>query len=113
MTEVPPGEGLGRLVPRDVAKRTAEEYRTETPVIAVIIAETMARTKRFAFSKAEAAEALGVSVEFFDEHIDSEMRSVRRGRRRLYPVGEVIHWLWRNAEGYDPTLDATDRPPAD
>ena len=52
---------------------------------------------RLALSKAEAAAALGVSVDFFDEHIVCELRIVRRGRRRLIPVGELERWLEANA----------------
>jgi hypothetical protein len=36
-----------------------------------------------ALSKAEAAEALGVSVDFLEEHVMGELRVVRRRRRRL------------------------------
>jgi excisionase family DNA binding protein len=52
---------------------------------------------RLALSKSEAAEALGVSVDFFDEHIAPELRIVRRGRRRLIPVRELEGWLGENA----------------
>jgi excisionase family DNA binding protein len=52
---------------------------------------------RLALSKLEAAEALGVSVDFFDDHIASELRIVRRGRRRLISVRELERWLDENA----------------
>ena len=61
--------------------RRAETGRLET------------QTARLAYSRAEAAAALGVSVDFFDEHIAHEVRAVRRGRRRLYPVRELVRWL--------------------
>ena len=48
---------------------------------------------RLAFSKVEAAQALGVSVDFFEEHVMHELRIVRRGRRRLIPVRELERWL--------------------
>ena len=48
---------------------------------------------RLALSKAEAAQALGVSVDYFEDHIISELRIVRRGRRRLIPVNELQKWL--------------------
>jgi excisionase family DNA binding protein len=48
---------------------------------------------RLAMTKQEAAEALGVSVDFFDEHIAHELCMVRRGRRRLVPVRELERWL--------------------
>lgn len=51
-----------------------------------------------ALSKQEAAEALGVSVDFFDEQIAHELRMVRRGRRRLVPVRELERWLSEQAD---------------
>ena len=53
---------------------------------------------RLALSKREASEALGVSVDFFEEHVMHELRMVRRGRRRLIPIGELERWLEANAE---------------
>lgn len=54
---------------------------------------------RLAVNKTDAAGMLGVSVDFFDEHIEPELRSVRRGRRVLFPVCELEAWLDRNATG--------------
>jgi excisionase family DNA binding protein len=48
---------------------------------------------RLALTRTEAAEALGVSVDFFDEHIAPELRIVRIGRRRLIAVDELRRWL--------------------
>lgn len=45
----------------------------------------------------EAAAALGVSRDFFDEHVLPELRIVRRGRKRLVPVRELERWLAENA----------------
>jgi len=53
---------------------------------------------RLALTKAEAAEALGVSVDFFEDHIMCELRIVRRGRRRLIPVTELVRWLESSAD---------------
>src|SRR3954468_15387803 len=52
---------------------------------------------RLAFTKAEAAEALGVSVDFFEDHIMCELGIVRRGRGGLIPVAERVRWLERSA----------------
>ena len=52
---------------------------------------------RLALSKREAADALGVRVDFFEEHVMHELRVVRRGRRRLIPVCELEPWLDANA----------------
>jgi excisionase family DNA binding protein len=54
--------------------------------------------RRLAVSKREAAAALGVSVDFFEEQIAHELRMVRRGRRRLVPVRELERWLDKHAD---------------
>lgn len=48
---------------------------------------------RLALSPDEAAAALGVSRDHFDEHIGPELRIVRRGRRKLVPTAELTRWL--------------------
>ena len=63
---------------------------------AVIVVQAPALL-RLALSKAEAAEALGVSVDFFEEHIQPDLKVVYRGRRRLIPVRELEAWLERSA----------------
>lgn len=63
-----------------------------------VVGVMLANTPRLALNKSEASESLGVSVDFFDEYVGPEVRSVRRGRRQLYPVGELVYWLWRAAE---------------
>jgi excisionase family DNA binding protein len=55
------------------------------------------RPPRLALSQQEAAEALGVSADFFQHHLRHEIRCVRRGRRRLYPVAELQRWLEEQA----------------
>jgi excisionase family DNA binding protein len=52
---------------------------------------------RLALSKKEAAASLGVSVDFFEEHIQPELGIVYRGRRRLIPVSRLQQWLDTNA----------------
>lgn len=54
-------------------------------------------TTRLALSPIEAAIALGVSRDFFDQHLLPELRIVRRGRRRLIPVRELERWLDQHA----------------
>jgi hypothetical protein len=53
---------------------------------------------RLALTPAEAAAAIGVGPDFFAEHVGTELRIVRRGRKRLIPVEELSRWLDRNAE---------------
>lgn len=58
---------------------------------------------RLALSRTEAASALGVSVDFFDQHVLPELRVVRRGRRRLIAIEELRRWLDDSAfRGVDP-----------
>jgi excisionase family DNA binding protein len=50
-----------------------------------------------ALNPAEAAEALGVSRDFYDEHVLPDLRVVRRGRKVLVSVAELERWLAREA----------------
>lgn len=46
----------------------------------------------------EAARMLGVSRDYFDEHIKPELRIIHRGTRTvLVPVAELVRWIERNA----------------
>ena len=53
---------------------------------------------RVALSIQEACAALGCSWDFWREHVEPEVRIVRRGRRRLVPVTELTRWLEAHAE---------------
>jgi hypothetical protein len=59
--------------------------------------ESKPTTLRLAYSPDEAAQALGVSRDFFDEHIACELPIIRRGRRKLVPIGALERWLIENA----------------
>jgi excisionase family DNA binding protein len=52
---------------------------------------------RLAVSPDEAAAVLGVSRDYFDEHVMGELRVVRRGRRILVGLAELERWLDRAA----------------
>jgi excisionase family DNA binding protein len=52
---------------------------------------------RLAVSPDEAAAVLGVSRDYFDEHVIGDLRVVRRGRRILVPLAELERWLDRSA----------------
>jgi hypothetical protein len=53
---------------------------------------------RLAVTRAEAARALGVSINSFERHVQPALRIVRRGKLRLIPVREIERWLEENAE---------------
>lgn len=55
-------------------------------------------SQRLALSRAEAAQALGVSIDYLDDHVVAELRVVRVGRRKLIPVTELERWLDEHAE---------------
>ncbi len=48
-------------------------------------------------SPQEAADALGVSRDYFDAHVKPELRVIRRGRLVLVPVRELERWVDENA----------------
>ncbi len=52
---------------------------------------------RLTLTPQEAADALGVSRDFFDEHVKPELRVIRRGRLVLVPVRELERWVDENA----------------
>ena len=60
--------------------------------------ERRATAHRLAITRAEAAWALGVSINSFERHVQPELRIVRRGKLRLIPMREIERWLEENAE---------------
>jgi 5S rRNA maturation endonuclease (ribonuclease M5) len=60
-------------------------------------ATSMASVPRVALTPVEAAASIGVSRDFFDEHVKPELRVVRRGRLVLVPVEELRRWVEREA----------------
>jgi hypothetical protein len=51
-----------------------------------------------ALPKPLAAEALGMSVDSFERYVMADVRCIRRGRLRLYPVTELQRWADENAQ---------------
>jgi hypothetical protein len=68
----------------------------DRPLLRMVVVDA-GPVARVALSKTEAAAALGVSPDYFHEHIAPELRLVRRGRRQLVPVAELLRWLEENA----------------
>jgi len=80
------GAGVGMIEPsQDRSPAAFLSRMTRTPV------------PRLAFSPDEAAASLGVSRDYFDEHVLPELRTVRRGRRRLVPIRDLERWLSESA----------------
>jgi hypothetical protein len=52
---------------------------------------------RPALGAEEAAQSLGASRRFFLDHIAPDVRTIRVGRRKLYPVRELEAWVADNA----------------
>ena len=52
---------------------------------------------RIALTAAEAADALGMSVDSLERFVQPQVRIIRRGRLRLFPVGELERWTQENS----------------
>jgi hypothetical protein len=63
-----------------------EKPKTKTPIT------------RLALSKTEAAEAIGCSVDFLEEHVWPELKIIRRGRLCFVAVAELERWLTAEAQ---------------
>lgn len=61
------------------------------------IAAVPSSAPRLALTRAEAARALGMSMDSFERYVQPELRLVRRGKLRLIPVAEIERWLVENA----------------
>lgn len=64
----------------------------------VMARKLAASIPRIALTPAEAAAAIGVGPDFFDEKVAPDLRLIRRGRKRLVPVTELERWTAENAE---------------
>jgi hypothetical protein len=53
---------------------------------------------RIALTPSEAAAAIGVGPDFFDENVAPHLRLIRRGRKRLVPVRELERWVTESSE---------------
>jgi excisionase family DNA binding protein len=58
---------------------------------------TRGAVPRLALTPEEAAGSLGVSRDFFDQHVKPDLRVIRRGRLVLVPVRELERWTEENA----------------
>jgi hypothetical protein len=65
--------------------------------MAVSVGGQRRSVQRVALTRLEAAEALGISIDSFERHVQPEVRLIRRGRMRLVPVRELERWAAENA----------------
>ncbi len=54
--------------------------------------------EKLGYSKPDAAEALGMSVDSFERHVQPELRVVRRGKLRIFSRRELERWLEENQQ---------------
>jgi excisionase family DNA binding protein len=52
---------------------------------------------RVTLTRAEAAQALGMSVDHFERHVQPDLRVVRSGRLVLVPLRELERWADESA----------------
>jgi hypothetical protein len=60
--------------------------------------QPVAPVPRVSFTRQEAAQSLGVSLSFFAEHVQPQLKIVRRGSVRLVPLRELDRWVEREAQ---------------
>ena len=61
------------------------------------VVSDVAPIPRLALTREEAADAIGMSLNSFERHVQPTIRLVRLGRMRLVPVAELERWLSENA----------------
>ena len=61
----------------------------------------VATVPRLLLTRAEAAVALGMSLDHFERHVQRHVRLVRSGQKLLVPTRELERWIDRHA--YAPT----------
>jgi hypothetical protein len=76
--------------------RAASVVRADNGIAGIDARERV--VPRVALTPAEAATSIGCSAEFFREHVDAELRWIRRGRKRFVPVVELERWAGASAE---------------
>lgn len=52
---------------------------------------------RLAYSRRQAADALGMSLRHFQRHVQPHLRCVYSGQLRLYPRSELERWIAENS----------------
>lgn len=76
---------------------SGSDHTTGDPARGLERLEGKRELSRLALTFAESAAMLGVSDEFFAQHVARELRFVRRGRKKLVAVREPERWLEQSA----------------
>jgi hypothetical protein len=80
-----------------VAQRLLGAGETGAQVVPARTREAAKPVPRLALTKAEAARAIGVSVDHLERHVQPSIACVYSGRRRLFAITELEKWLAREA----------------
>lgn len=72
---------------------TSTDYLPDPNSRRILAGPATVTVPRMAFRLEEAAESLGVSLDFFREHVAPDLKLIRKGRVRLVPVGELDRWI--------------------
>lgn len=84
-------------LPRSGSEVITRRDLENTGKMVMALFRTRAFGDRAALSKDEAAQALGVSVDYLEKHVLPDLPTVRKGARVLIPVKELEGWLDRTA----------------
>ncbi len=60
--------------------------------------QPVAPVPRIALTREEAAAAIGMSLTAFAQHVQPDLRLIRKGKLRLVGVRELERWVEHNAE---------------
>ena len=60
--------------------------------------DRLAPIPRLALTREQAAQALGMSLNSFERHVQPTIKLARLGRMRLVPVSELRRWIEEQAE---------------
>jgi hypothetical protein len=74
----------------------ADQPLTPASLAAALLAKASA-PPRIALTKVEAAQSLGVSVDFLEAHVLPDLAVIREGRKVLVPVTELQRWCRERA----------------
>jgi hypothetical protein len=72
---------------------------TRIEQLLVRVEERVGSEHKRLLTRREAAESLSMSLDSFENHVQGELRLVRKGAMRLVPVDELDRWV-RQHQGF-------------